>query len=282
MSPLPAPYAAVAAATKGFLPLDEGDALHDAALRAAPGLWLEVGTYCGRSTVHLGAAARTVGAQLVTLDHHRGSEENQPGWEWHDASLVDPHTARLETLPGVRHALWDAGLDDVVSLLVATTQQVAAWWSSPLALLFLDGNHTEEVAQHDYAAFARHLVPGGLLLVHDVFPDPADGGQPPWHVVQRAVAEGFEQVQVAGSLRVLRRPGERSALPEGDAARLLLAVSRHPGLSAAELQELTGLDVAEVGRVLERSGLVTSTRFTRQDCWTRTAAGARAAAQLQE
>ena len=173
MPTLPSPYADVASATKGFLPVDEGEALYAAALTAARGTWLEVGTYCGKSTVHLGAAAREVGAQLVTLDHHRGSEENQPGWEWHDASLVDPHTGRLETLPSLRHTLWDAGLDDVVSVLAATTQQVARWWTTPLTLLFLDGNHTEEVAQHDYAAFAPHVVPGGLLAVHDVFDDDA-------------------------------------------------------------------------------------------------------------
>jgi predicted O-methyltransferase YrrM len=197
--------AAVAEATKGFLPADEGQALLAAALSASLGTWLEVGTYCGRSTVHLGSAARDVGAQLVTLDHHRGSEENQPGWEWHDASLVDPHTGRLETLPHLRHTLWDAGLDDVVSVVVGTTQQVAGWWASPLTLLFLDGNHTEEVAQHDYAAFAPHLVAGGLLLVHDVFERPEDGGRPPWNVFQRALREGFEPVSETGSLRVLRR-----------------------------------------------------------------------------
>ena len=192
--------------TKGFLPGDEGQALHAAALAARPGTWLEVGTYCGKSTVHLGAAARSVGAELVTLDHHRGSEENQPGWEWHDPSLVDPHTGRLETLPALRHTLWDAGLDDTVSVLVATTQQVARWWTSPLALLFLDGNHTEEVAQHDYAAFARHLEPGGLLAVHDVFERPEDGGRPPWHVFCRALDEGFRPVGRTGSLRLLAAP----------------------------------------------------------------------------
>lgn len=197
---------AVAARTKGFLPDDEAAALRAAAVAAGPGLWLEIGTYCGRSTVHLGATARDVGAHLVTLDHHRGSEENQPGWEWHDATLVDPHTDRLETLPSLRHTLWDAGLERAVSVLVATTQQVAGWWLSPLALLFLDGNHTEEVAQHDYAAFARHVLPGAVLAVHDVFPDPADGGRPPWHVVRRAVDSGcFTQESVCGSLRVLRR-----------------------------------------------------------------------------
>ncbi|MFN2538648.1 MAG: class I SAM-dependent methyltransferase [Mycobacteriales bacterium] len=197
---------AVAAATKGFLPDDEAAALHAAALTAAPGLWLEVGTYCGKSTVHLGAAARAVGAQLATLDHHRGSEENQPGWEWHDASLVDPHTGRLETLPSLRRTLWDAGVDDVVTAVVGSSQQVARWWASPLTFLFLDGNHTEDVAQHDYAAFAPYVVAGGLTAVHDVFEDPAQGGRPPWNVVRRAVDSGaFEEVSVTGSLRVLRR-----------------------------------------------------------------------------
>jgi len=204
--PLSPDLSAVVEATKGFLPADEAEALLDAALSAPAGLWLEVGTYCGRSTVHLGSAARTTGSQLVTLDHHRGSEENQPGWEWHDASLVDPHTGRLETLPHLRHTLWDAGLDDVVSVVVGTTQQVAPWWSSPLTLLFLDGNHTEDVAQHDYAAFAPHLVSGGLLLVHDVFERSEDGGRPPWHVFCRAREERFVQVSAQGSLRVLRRP----------------------------------------------------------------------------
>lgn len=196
---------AVAARTKGFLPDDEAAALYQAGASAGPGLWLEIGTYCGKSTVHLGAAARSAGAQLVTLDHHRGSEENQPGWEWHDTSLVDPHTGRLETLPSLRHALWDAGLDDVVSVVVGTTQQVARWWATPLTLLFLDGNHTEEVAQHDYAAFAPFVVAGGTLLIHDVFEDPAEGGRPPWNVYCRAISEGWEALSVTGSLRVLRR-----------------------------------------------------------------------------
>jgi predicted O-methyltransferase YrrM len=203
---LPPDLAAVADRTKGFLPEDEAAALHAAAVAAPAGTWLEVGTYCGLSTVHLGDAARRAGAHLVTLDHHRGSEENQPGWEWHDASLVDPHTGRLETLPHLRRTLWDAGLDDVVSVLVGTTQQVAPWWTTPLTLLFLDGNHTEEVAQHDYAGFAPHVVPGGTLLVHDVFERPEDGGRPPWNVFRRAVDSGaFTEVSVTGSLRVLRR-----------------------------------------------------------------------------
>lgn len=199
----------VAAAAKGFMPDDEAAALRAAAAGAPRGTWLEIGTYCGKSTVHLAVVARESGCRLVTIDHHRGSEENQPGWEWHDATLVDPHVGRLDTLPSLRRTLFDAGVEDVVDVVVGTTQRVAQWWTTPLTFLFLDGNHTEEVAQHDYESFARHVVAGGVLAVHDVFPDPRDGGQPPWHVVQRAVETGaFEQTGVCGSLRVLRRTNE--------------------------------------------------------------------------
>ena len=193
-------------ATRGFMPTDEGLALHAAALDAPDGLLLEVGTYCGRSTLLLGDAARRRDAHVVTVDHHHGSEENQPGWEWHDPDLVDPVTGRLETLLRLRHTLAAADLETTVTAVVGTTAQVAAWWRAPVALLFLDGNHTEPVAQHDYAAFARWVQPGGLLVVHDVFPDPADGGQAPWHVVQRATGSGvFVPASQTGSLRVLRR-----------------------------------------------------------------------------
>ncbi|TWP36084.1 class I SAM-dependent methyltransferase [Leekyejoonella antrihumi] len=196
--------AKVVAETPGFMPVDEGEALHEAALRANPGTWLEIGTYCGKSTLLLGDAARRVGAQLVTVDHHHGSEENQPGWEWHDESLVDDRTGKLDTLPRFRPVLDE--LEDCCSAVVARTEVVAQWWSSPIELLFLDGNHTEPIALHDYRSFARHLTPGALLIVHDVFPNPDDGGQAPWHVVESAMhSGGFGQVSVHGSLRVLRR-----------------------------------------------------------------------------
>ena len=208
--PLPQDVLDAFHATTGFMPDDEGQALYEAAASARPGTWLEIGTYCGKSTVLLAQAARVVAgssdaaAQVVTVDHHHGSEENQPGWEWHDTSMVDPHSGLLDTLPAFRRT-WDEHVKDVVSIVVATTAQVATWWRTPVEFLFLDGNHVEEMAQHDYAAFAPHVSVGGLLAVHDVFPDPADGGQAPWHVVERALGDGFEQVSQTGSLRILRR-----------------------------------------------------------------------------
>ncbi|MDP9117827.1 MAG: class I SAM-dependent methyltransferase [Actinomycetota bacterium] len=197
---------AVIERTRGFMPDAEGHALRGAAARAGAGVWLEIGTYCGKSTLYLADAARACAADLVTIDHHHGSEENQPGWEWHDPDLVDEGTGRIDTLPFLRHALHDADLEASVNVLVSSTQRVARWWASPLRFLFLDGNHTEPVAQHDYAEFAKHLVTDGILAIHDVFEDPRDGGRPPWNVYQRALRFGaFETVTEQGSLRVLRR-----------------------------------------------------------------------------
>ena len=198
---------AVARAARGFMPDDEGLALHDAGLAgAAAGPLLEVGSYCGKSAVDLGAAARATGTVLVTVDHHRGSEENQAGWEHHDATVVDPRTGRMDTLPFLRRTIEDAGLEDVVIAVVGQSTTVAAVWGRPLGLLFVDGGHALDVAMADYDAWASHVAPGGLLAIHDVFPDPADGGQAPFEVWQRAVDEGFDPLWTQGSLRVLRRP----------------------------------------------------------------------------
>ncbi|MFE3017886.1 class I SAM-dependent methyltransferase [Streptomyces sp. NPDC059256] len=196
--------------TKGFMPVSEGLALYEAATEAgALGLpLLEVGTYCGRSTILLAAAARAAGVTAVTVDHHRGSEEQQPGWEYHDPSVVDPELGRMDTLPTFRRALHRAGLEEHVVAVVGRSPQVARLWGTPLGLVFIDGGHTDEHAGGDYDGWAPYLADGGLLVIHDVFPDPADGGQAPYRIYCRAVASGgFTEVSVTESLRVLRRTG---------------------------------------------------------------------------
>ncbi|MFE5869677.1 class I SAM-dependent methyltransferase [Streptomyces roseifaciens] len=207
MPPKPEILAAFEAA-KGFMPLDEGLALHAAAEEAARLALplLEVGTYCGRSTILLAAAAREAGVTAVTVDHHRGSEEQQPGWEYHDASLVDEAVGRMDTLPAFRRTLHQAGLEEHVVAIVGRSPLAASLWAAPLGLVFIDGGHTDEHATADYEGWAPHLAPGGLLVVHDVFPDPADGGQAPYRVYRRALESGeFTEVSVTRSLRVLRR-----------------------------------------------------------------------------
>jgi predicted O-methyltransferase YrrM len=190
----------------GFMPDDEGLALHDAGLAAAAvGPLLEVGTYCGKSAIYLGAAARARDGVLFTVDHHRGSEENQPGWEWHDERLVDPATGQLDTLPWFRRTIAAASLEDVVVAVVGSSPTVGRHWATPLGLVFIDGGHAYDVALADYETWAPHVAPGGLLAFHDVFEDPAAGGQAPFRVWQRAVEDGFVPVSTTGSLRVLRR-----------------------------------------------------------------------------
>jgi predicted O-methyltransferase YrrM len=190
----------------GFMPDDEGLALHAAGLAAASsGPLLEIGTYCGKSAIYLGAAARERSSILYTVDHHRGSDENQAGWEHHDERLVDARTGRMDTLPWFRRTIEDAGLEDVVIAVVGPSPTVAAHWATPLGLVFVDGGHAFDVARADYVGWSRHLAPGGLLVFHDVFEDPADGGQAPYEVWQQAVADGFTPVSTTGSLRVLQK-----------------------------------------------------------------------------
>jgi predicted O-methyltransferase YrrM len=171
---------ACAEAARGFMPPDEGLALHEAARGVeVDGPYLEIGSYCGKSGVYIGAAAQERGRVLFALDHHRGSEENQAGWEWHEPDLVDPEIGKMDTLPIFRRTLHDAGLEGTVVALVGDSPTVGSAWATPLALLFIDGGHGHDPAHRDYEIWVPHVVVGGRLLIHDVFPDPAEGGGPP-------------------------------------------------------------------------------------------------------
>ena len=160
------------------MPVDEGDALHAAAVAAAasvPGApFVEVGSYCGRSTIWLAAAARHAGTVVFAVDHHRGSEENQAGWEHHDPDVVDPGIGRIDTLPMFRRALFDAGLERYAIAVVGESPVVAAHWTTPAALVFIDGGHGVDPARADYAGWSPKVAGGGKLVIHDVFPDPAE------------------------------------------------------------------------------------------------------------
>jgi MMP 1-O-methyltransferase len=202
---------AKAEAARGFMPSDEGLALYEAALGVSvPGPFLEVGSYCGKSGVYLGAAARSMGRVLFSVDHHRGSEENQPGWEWHEPDLVDPEVGLMDTLPWFRRTILDAGLEDTVIAVVGQSPTVARYWGTPLALLFIDGGHGVEPARLDYELWTPSVAPGGRLVIHDVFPDPSDGGRPPYEQIYLpALASGrFTEVRAVGSLRVLERTAD--------------------------------------------------------------------------
>jgi predicted O-methyltransferase YrrM len=190
------------------MPDEEGMVLYDAGLAAGSshlGPLLEIGTYCGKSAVYLGAAARETGERLFSVDHHRGSLEQQPGWFHHDPEVVDPLTGLIDTLPWARRTVARAGLEGDVVLVVGESTAVAAVWRAPLSLVFIDGGHGREVAWADYTAWVGKLAPGGVLAIHDVFADPAQGGRAPYEVYQAALSTGrFEELPGVGSLRLLR------------------------------------------------------------------------------
>lgn len=205
-------WRAHALAAKGFMPAAEGDALHAAARAAATALpgkpFVEIGSYCGRSTIWLAAAARDAGTVVFAVDHHRGSEENQAGWEHHDPTVVDEHTGRMDTLPYFRRALYDAGLEDFAVAVVGQSRRVARHWpAQSAAFVFIDGGHGAEPATADFLGWSPVVAMGGTLAIHDVFPDPADGGRPPYeNIFLPAVESGrFRLASATGSLRVLTR-----------------------------------------------------------------------------
>lgn len=190
----------------GFMPDDEGLALHEAALQGAElGPLLEIGSYCGKSTLYLGAAAREHGTVVYSIDHHRGSEEHQPGEEYHDPALVDAD-GRVDTFAVFRTTIEQADLSDAVVPIVADSKVAAKGWATPLGMVFIDGGHSLEAARSDLEAWSPHVVPGGLLAIHDVFEDPSEGGRPPYEIYQGAKKSGrFEDLSEKGSLRVLKR-----------------------------------------------------------------------------
>ena len=198
----------VAEAVKGFLPKNEAAALYDAAVAVeVDGPLLEVGSYCGKSSVYLGYAAQSIGRVLYALDHHRGSEENQAGWEHHDPELIDKQKGVMDTLPYFRDAIFAAGLEHVVIALVGHSGVIARNWTTPLSFLFIDGGHGEEPAKADFNGWVPKVKEGGTLAIHDVFPNPKDGGRPPYEQIYLPAIESgnWNEVHVEGSLRILKR-----------------------------------------------------------------------------
>ena len=198
----------VAEAVKGFLPKNEAAALYDAAVAVeVDGPLLEVGSYCGKSSVYLGYAAQSIGRVLYALDHHRGSEENQAGWEHHDPELIDKQKGVMDTLPYFRDAIFAAGLEHVVIALVGHSGVIARNWTTPLSFLFIDGGHGEEPAKADFNGWVPKVKEGGTLAIHDVFPNPKDGGRSPYEQIYLPAIESgnWNEVHVEGSLRILKR-----------------------------------------------------------------------------
>lgn len=192
---------------KGFLAPAEGEALYRAALQVSPlGPVLEIGSYCGKSTIYLGLACQQTQSSVFALDHHAGSEEHQPGEMFHDAELFNSNDERVDTFGEFRRNISRAGLTDYVVPIVAGSEQAARHWHTPLGMVFIDGGHSLDAALTDYRCWAGKIVTGGILAIHDIFPDPFEGGQAPCAIMQLALNSGlFEKLEVVSTLALLRR-----------------------------------------------------------------------------
>jgi predicted O-methyltransferase YrrM len=192
---------------KGFLDDEEGRCLYEYALgSAARGPCLEIGSYCGKSTVYLGAACKKMGSVLFALDHHRGSEEHQLGEEYHDPDLFDSAAGKMDSFREFRQTLARAKLEETVVPIVAPSELAARFWNTPLTMVFIDGGHSMEAALTDYRCWAPHVMRGGWLAIHDVFPNPADGGRPPYEIWKLAQSSGlFEALPLTKTLGLLKR-----------------------------------------------------------------------------
>ena len=193
--------------TKGFLDEEEGQCLYETALQASRmGPCLEIGSYCGKSTIYIGSACKMNNGILFSVDHHRGSEEQQPGQTYFDPALYNPETGRVDTFHEFRRTVEKAGLEDTVVALVSSSDVAARMWKTPLSLVFIDGGHTEQADLADYNCWAPRIMPGGYLLIHDIFEDPAQGGQAPRRIYNLARSSGqFERLPMVKTLGVLRR-----------------------------------------------------------------------------
>jgi len=198
---------ALIARTKGFLDHEEGFKLYETALSASRlGPCLEIGSYCGKSTIYLGSACHESHGILFSIDHHRGSEEQQPGEEYFDPELFDPQTFRMDTLSVFRQSLASAGLEETVVPLVTRSEVAARAWATPLSLVFIDGGHSYQAVHTDYTAWINHILPGGYLLIHDIFPDPSKGGQAPYEVYKLAVASDlFHVLPMVKTLGIMQK-----------------------------------------------------------------------------
>lgn len=197
----------IAEEVKGFLDPEEAGRLYELANQASRrGPCLEIGSYCGKSTLYLGAACRANGGVLFSIDHHRGSEEQQPGEEYFDPELFDPGYYGVDTFRCFRNTLERSGLQGTVVPLVCASATAARAWATPLSLVFIDGGHAYETVQDDYRNWSGHLQQGGYLLIHDIFKDPAAGGQAPYEIYKMALASGaFKELSMTKTLGVLQR-----------------------------------------------------------------------------
>jgi predicted O-methyltransferase YrrM len=167
---------------------------------------LEIGSYCGKSSVYLGSAVKENDQKLYSIDHHKGSEEQQPGEEYFDSDLINAQGNGIDTLPFFLETIEKSKLDKFVIPIVSTSEEAYQDFTLNFDMVFIDGGHSEKAAQKDYELWSKRITKGGLLAIHDVFPNPEDGGRPPYNIYKRALESGnFKKLEMIKTLGLLKK-----------------------------------------------------------------------------
>ena len=177
---------------KGFMPPHEGEVLIKWASKfSIKGVIMEIGTYCGKSSIYLSVGAKKNNQIVFTLDHHLGSEEHQINEEYFDKEIYDYSEKRVNTLPLLIQNINHFKIENIVPIISESTK-ASINWDTNLGILFIDGGHSFESANNDYLCWEPKIIKGGALIIHDIFENPSDGGQAPYEIYQKALKNNYK------------------------------------------------------------------------------------------
>lgn len=177
---------------KGFMPINEGTALLKWAKKfSKSGPVMEIGTYCGKSTIYLAIGALHNNQTVYTIDHHKGSEEHQIDEEYFDSEIYDFIQERVNTFPLLIKNINKLCIKNIIPI-ISESSRVSKNWETDLSMLFIDGGHSLESANNDYDCWEPRIIKGGALVIHDIFENPEDGGQAPFEIYKRSIEDNYK------------------------------------------------------------------------------------------
>jgi predicted O-methyltransferase YrrM len=168
-------YLKQALAAKGLTNVDELRHLYRLATKTRDGCIVEIGSYCGRSTIALGLGSMASrGLPVFAIDPHE-QFDSQFGLRFDEES-------RDEFLKNME----DAGTDHIVTLINQRSENCCKTWTRDIGLLFIDGDHHYEAVKRDFLGWERFVKTGGKIILHDT----ADESLGPGRVVAEALKTG--------------------------------------------------------------------------------------------
>jgi predicted O-methyltransferase YrrM len=191
---------------KGFLAHEEGLLLYELTKKyCLKNFAVEIGSYCGKSACYIGQACKENKTYLMTIDHHRGSEEQQYGEEYFDPDEYNYDKEIVDTLPTLLKNIQKFRFEEVILPVVNSSELASKEIENNIDLVFIDGSHTFESARKDYVSWKNKIRIGGILAIHDVYDSEVEGGQAPKEIYEKALSENFKLLKRVNSLVALLR-----------------------------------------------------------------------------